>query len=132
MQLISHVRSGVLSHHLQVLKKLVDVNLRVFMNCQSKLSEMPLKRYNYFTHTGRPGRGGLCVRTTRCCSGKKSLVLEVPVLQIGSGGVKVSVYVLWVEHTPVTVSKGYAVIEELLLCNSGGLYNGSIQQVSLI
>lgn len=29
----------------QVLKKLVNVNLRVFMNCQSKLSEMPLKRW---------------------------------------------------------------------------------------
>lgn len=28
----------------QVLKKLVNVNLRIFMNCQSKLSEMPLKR----------------------------------------------------------------------------------------
>lgn len=35
---------------MQVLKKLVDVNLRVFMNCQSKLSEMPLKRYKYVTH----------------------------------------------------------------------------------
>uniref|UniRef100_H2UQ26 UDP-glucose ceramide glucosyltransferase-like 1 n=1 Tax=Takifugu rubripes TaxID=31033 RepID=H2UQ26_TAKRU len=30
---------------LLVLKKLVDVNLRVFMNCQSKLSEMPLKSF---------------------------------------------------------------------------------------
>lgn len=29
---------------LQVLKQLVNVNLRVFMNCQSKLSDMPLKR----------------------------------------------------------------------------------------
>jgi len=30
---------------LQVLTQLVNVNLRVFMNCQSKLSEMPLKRW---------------------------------------------------------------------------------------
>ncbi len=28
----------------QVLKQLVNVNLRVFMNCQSKLSDLPLKR----------------------------------------------------------------------------------------
>ncbi|KAI3367586.1 hypothetical protein L3Q82_026430 [Scortum barcoo] len=33
---------------LLVLKQLVNVNLRVFMNCQSKLSEMPLKRAFHF------------------------------------------------------------------------------------
>ncbi|XP_064194922.1 UDP-glucose:glycoprotein glucosyltransferase 1 isoform X2 [Anguilla rostrata] len=30
---------------LQVLRKLVNVNLRVFMNCQSKLSDLPLKSF---------------------------------------------------------------------------------------
>uniref|UniRef100_A0A8C5I386 UDP-glucose ceramide glucosyltransferase-like 1 n=1 Tax=Gouania willdenowi TaxID=441366 RepID=A0A8C5I386_GOUWI len=34
-----------LTLRLQVLKELVNVNLRVFMNCQSKLSEMPLKSF---------------------------------------------------------------------------------------
>nr|XP_019953448.1 PREDICTED: UDP-glucose:glycoprotein glucosyltransferase 1 [Paralichthys olivaceus] len=34
-----------LSPLLLVLKQLVNVNLRVFMNCQSKLSEMPLKSF---------------------------------------------------------------------------------------
>uniref|UniRef100_A0AAY4APQ1 UDP-glucose ceramide glucosyltransferase-like 1 n=1 Tax=Denticeps clupeoides TaxID=299321 RepID=A0AAY4APQ1_9TELE len=34
-----------LSSLLMVLKQLVNVNLRVFMNCQSKLSDMPLKSF---------------------------------------------------------------------------------------
>lgn len=34
-----------LAPFLMVLKQLVNVNLRVFMNCQSKLSEMPLKSF---------------------------------------------------------------------------------------
>ncbi|KAK7904184.1 hypothetical protein WMY93_016791 [Mugilogobius chulae] len=34
-----------LAPFLTVLKQLVNVNLRVFMNCQSKLSEMPLKSF---------------------------------------------------------------------------------------
>lgn len=62
----------------------------------------------------------------------KSLVLKVPVLQSGSGDVKVSVCVMWVEHTAVKVSIEYTVVEEILLCNSGDRYNGSIHQVSLI
>ncbi|XP_075873860.1 UDP-glucose:glycoprotein glucosyltransferase 1 isoform X2 [Nelusetta ayraudi] len=37
---------------LLVLKKLVNVNLRVFMNCQSKLSEMPLK--SFYRHVLEP------------------------------------------------------------------------------
>uniref|UniRef100_A0A4W6EB76 UDP-glucose ceramide glucosyltransferase-like 1 n=1 Tax=Lates calcarifer TaxID=8187 RepID=A0A4W6EB76_LATCA len=38
------ISNGRVSHSL-VLKQLVNVNLRVFMNCQSKLSEMPLKSF---------------------------------------------------------------------------------------
>lgn len=37
---------------LLVLKQLVNVNLRVFMNCQSKLSEMPLK--SFYRHVLEP------------------------------------------------------------------------------
>lgn len=46
-QLISNLSflPSLTSRHVQVLKKLVNVNLRIFMNCQSKLSEMPLKRW---------------------------------------------------------------------------------------
>lgn len=40
-------RPHVVSLHLQVLKQLINVNLRVFMNCQSKLSEIPLKRWGH-------------------------------------------------------------------------------------
>lgn len=56
---------------LQVLTQLVNINLRVFMNCQSKLSDMPLKRWELNFNRIGPINGSfflwLEVRQTSWC-----------------------------------------------------------------